>query len=223
MEARKLWPHVRAALLLFHVTAVVLAAIPAPEGGMQRSAWKDPTVQGEFDEWYTRVRQLGYRGDRARFEEGLWSFAVAYSKVRGKVLAPFRPYYRYAGTGQGWRMFVAPHRFPARLSIDLHRNGTWENVYVERSTTATWLANVLDHDRMRSATFRYSWPQYGKTYSQFCAWIQTRARVDFPDADRLRVRYFKYRTRSPEEVRANEPEDGKWILSRELPLTETQP
>src|SRR5436190_7088050 len=209
MEARKLWPHVRAALLLFHVTAVVLAAIPAPEGGMQRSAWKDPTVQGEFDEWYTRFRQLGYRGDRTTFEEGLWSFAVAYSRVRGQVLAPFRPYYRYAGTGQGWRMFVAPHRFPARLSIDLHRNGAWENVYVERSTTATWLAPILDHDRMRSATFRYSWPQYGKTYGQFCEWIQTRARVDFPDADRLRVRYFKYRTRSPEEVRANEPEDGK--------------
>ena len=223
MEAGKHWPQVRAALLLFHVTAVVLASIPAPEGGMQRSAWKDPTVQGEFDEWYTRFRQLGYSGDRTAFEERLWAFAVWYSRTRGEILTPFKPYYHYAGTGQGWRMFVAPHRFPARLAIDVRRNGEWENVYVERSTTKAWLAPILDHDRMRSATFRYSWPQYEKTYGEFCAWIQKRARVDFPDADRLRVRYFKYRTRSPEEVRANEPEDGKWILTHELPLTEKHP
>jgi hypothetical protein len=223
MAVGKLWPHVRAALLLFHVTAVVLAAVPAPEGGMQKSAWKDPTVQGEFDAWYTRARQLGYRGDRTEFEEGLWAFAVRYARTRGDILTPFKPYYKYFGTGQGWRMFVAPHRFPARLTIDVRRNGEWESVYVERSRTEVWLAPILDHDRLRSATFRYSWPQYGKTYGQFCAWIQKRARVDFPDADRLRVRYFKFRSRSPEEVRANEPEDGKWILTRELPLTEKTP
>jgi hypothetical protein len=223
MEVRKLWPHVGGALLLFHVTAVVLAAIPAPEGGMQRSAWKDPTVQGEFDEWYLRARSLGYGGDRAAFEESLWSFAVAYTRARGQILAPFVPYYRYAGTGQGWRMFVAPHRFPARLTIDVERNGAWETVYVERSPTATWLASVFDEDRMRSATFRYSWPQYGKTYTQFCAWIQGRATRDFPDAHRVRVRYFKYRTRSPQEVLAGEPERGDWILTRVLPLRGAQP
>jgi hypothetical protein len=220
MEARTYWPRIRALLILLHVTAVTLAAVPAPEGGMSRTAWKDPTVQGEFDAWFNRVKSLGYAGDRRRFEETVWSFAVAYARTRGKVLTPFEPYYRYAGTTQPWRMFVAPHRFPGRLSIDIETNGAWETVYTERSPTATWLAPILDQDRLRSATFRYSWPQYSKPYGEFCDWIRGRAETDFPNAQRIRVRYFKYRTRSPEEVLANEREDGKWILPRELPLGE---
>jgi hypothetical protein len=218
MEAPKFWPQIRAVLLLLHVVAVTLAALPAPEGGMSKVAWKDPTVQGEFDAWFTRITSLGYAGSRQDFESALWSFAVGYSRVRGKVLAPFRPYYDYAGTDQGWRMFVAPHRFPARLTIDIGRKGAWETVYVERSPTATWLASVFDQDRIRSALFRYSWPQYGRAYAQLCEWIQARASNDFPDADTVRVRYWKYRTRSPQEVLAGKPEDGKYIFTRELPL-----
>jgi hypothetical protein len=218
MEVRKHWPTIRALLLLFHVTAVTLAAVPAPEGGMSRDAWKDPTVQGEFDAWFNRLKPLGYEGDRAQFESSIWYFAVAYATTRGQILAPFEPYYDYAGTAQPWRMFVAPHRFPGRLSIDIERGGAWGNVYTERSPTADWLGTILDHDRMRSAIFRYSWPQYGRAYGQFCEWIQSRATDAFPDAQRIRIRFFKYRTRSPSEVLRNAPEDGKWIFARELPL-----
>jgi hypothetical protein len=210
--------HVRAFLLLLHVIAVALMAVPAPEGGMSRAAWKDPTVQGEFDAWVTRLRAWGVPVRRDRFEAQLWEFAVAYTDTRKALLAPFSPYYDYAGTRQSWRMFVAPHRFPARLHIDIREGGKWRPIYVERSDDAVWMRRMLDHDRFRSAVFRYSWPQYRKTYEQFCTWLAKRAAHDFPGADRLRVRYFKYRTPSPEVVRAGAPVDGKFIRSRELPI-----
>jgi hypothetical protein len=216
--ARAAWPHARAGLLAVHVLAVVLAAVPAPEGAMARTAWRDPTVQGEFDTWFGHLRSLGYGGTRLQFEDSLWGFAVAYTQTRDAILAPFEPYYDYAGTTQSWRMFVAPHRFPGRLHIEVRRNRVWQTVYVERSPDATWLGRILDHDRMRSAIFRYSWPQYQKTYKDFCQWIATQAERDFPDADRVRIRYFKYRTRSPAEVRAGAEEEGKYLFTRELAL-----
>ena len=106
------WKHVRAALVLFHVAAMVLAALPAPVNGMNRAMWKNPTAQLEFEAW---AKGLGMKTED--FEEGIWKLAVFLMGVREVCLTPVQPYIRYTGTEQPWRMFVGPDRSPPRYQL----------------------------------------------------------------------------------------------------------
>ena len=200
------WPHIRAALVAVHVLAVVLMAFPAPSGGMRRSAWKDPTVQAELHTWADRLGQ-----DREAFEDRLWGVAVGFMDARKTVLKPFQPYYRYVGTTQSWRMFVAPHRFPGRLHIDVREDGAWRTVYVARDPELDWLGHKIDHDRMRSAIFRFAWKHYRKWFRDFADWLAVEAARDFPEAELVRLRYYKYRTLSPDEAAAGMEPEGDWL------------
>ncbi|MCB9777060.1 MAG: hypothetical protein H6742_00685 [Alphaproteobacteria bacterium] len=215
--------HLRAAFVVFHVAAVLLAAMPAPDGGMKRAAWKDRTVQEEFAAWTGRLQGLGVEIEQPELEERLWTLAVAWQGGRQQLLRPFQPYYQYAGAWQSWRMFVAPHRYPGRLHIDLRRGGTWETIYVARDPDRGWLGRQLDHDRMRSVIFRYAWPQYGRAWRHWCAWVAAQAATDFPDADAIRLRYWKARTPSPDEARSGAEPPGQWIRTRTLALPDGTP
>ena len=108
------WDQVRAVFITIHLVAITLMALPNPSAGLQRSAWRDPTVQQEFAIWRARLGQVGLEMEAQEFEAQLWEFASQFRDVRQALLAPFDPYYRH-GTWQSWRMFVAPHRYPARL------------------------------------------------------------------------------------------------------------
>ena len=59
------------------------------------------------------------------------------------MLRPFGRYYAYCGTGQSWRMFVAPHRHPTALHVDVRERGEWRPAYVERDPHHRWLGRVL--------------------------------------------------------------------------------
>lgn len=205
-----LWPQLRAVLVGLHVLGVTLMATPSASAGLKRSLWKEPTVQQEFAAWNSRFRAIGIDWTQPEMEDALWDFAVGWEDVRGELVAPFKDYGRYLGVSQSWRMFVAPHRFPTRLSVDLQEDGAWRTLYEERSPEHTWLARVFDHDRMRSAIFRFGWPQYKKSWEGFSRWVAARAAVEFPDATRIRTRMFKYKTLSPEEVRAGNIPEGKY-------------
>ncbi len=208
------WRHVRTLLVLAHMLAISLMAFPAPSGGMNRSAWKDPSVQAEFKAWRQRLAGWGYELTAEQFEEELWQVASTYMGARTAVLQPLNPYFMYAGTWQSWRMFVGPHTHPARLRVEVERDGAWELVYEGRSWEHTWNSAIFDHDRMRSAVFRYAWARYARTYPRFVDWVAREAREDFPEATRVRVSFFKYRTRSPAEVRAGVPVEGEVILPK---------
>jgi hypothetical protein len=202
--ARRAWPHLRAALILLHGLALVLGAVPAPEGGMRRAAWKEPTVQGEIAAWAERLDGLGVAMDAETLEREAWDFAVRYMAVRRSVLAPFQPYYERLGVAQNWRMFVAPHKHPARLQIAVDGGpdvDPWRVVYEELRPGTDWKEAQLEHDRTRSVLFRYSWKAYRKDYRRMCAWIAAEAATDFPEASRVRVRWLRQRTPSPAEVR----------------------
>lgn len=205
------WAVARAVFVAYHIVAITLQALPAPAGGMSRTAWKEPTVQGEIASWTERINTWTGRSlTPAEAEDWLWDFATGFMDAREKVLAPFQPYYRYCGTWQSWRMFVAPHRFPARLHIDVREGGTWRPVFEERSEELTWMETELGHDRLRSGIFRYAWPQYRSTWKLFGKYMARRAAEDFPEADAVRLRFFEYRTRSPEEVLADTPVEGEF-------------
>lgn len=192
-----------------HLLAISLQAFPAPGGGMRKAAWKNPTVQGEFAAWTTRLNGLGVEVTQPELEEWLWTFAVEFMSVRGQVLAPFQPYYRYAGTGQSWRMFSAPHRHPSKLQISVRVDSEWRLVYESRSVEHDYLGTLLDHDRMRSIVFRYAWSSYRSSYKRFAKWVARRAARDFPEASDVRLEFVRYRTPSPEEVRSGDIPKGK--------------
>ena len=214
---------VSVALLVFlHVWFITLQALPAPGGGMNKRDWKSDTVQGEFRAWTQRLNAMGVEIEQQALEDHLWELATGVMKVRREALRPMYPYYRNAGTWQSWRMFVAPHRYPSRLHIEIKEAGLWRTVYVARSPESDWRAHQLDHDRFRAALFRYGWgKKYGRQWRGFGDWIAREAAIDFPEATELRLRFWSYRTRSPEEVREGVDEDGRWHRSRTLSLERT--
>ena len=213
------WPHARAALITAHLIAIGVCAFPAPVGGMNRSSWRDPTVRAELDAWRGRLDMVGVHRTAKQFEDELWGAMTSFMAVRGAVVGPFDRYYELTGTWQSWRMFVAPQRYPARLTVDLYEDGAWRPLFEERSDTATWNRAVFDHDRLRAAIFRYSWPKFGREWRVFADWMGQRAAADHPRAEKLRARFFRYRTLSPAEAAAGADFEGKFEHEVEIDLT----
>lgn len=212
----------RQALTLFvglHLTAITLVALPSAGSGLVRSAWKEPTVQGEFAVWTARLQGLGLDIDQPQLEEALWTIAKGWEDAKDTAILPFRPYYDYAGTWQSWKMFVAPHRFPSRLHIDVeYGDKVWVPVFIERSDEATWNRRRFDHDRMRAAIFRYSWAHFKGSYKAFSQAVALQAASDFPEARRMRIRFETARSPSPDEVRAGVEPKPKWTNERTIDL-----
>ena len=209
----------RAALVALHLAVITFAAMPSAGSGMNRSAWKQPTVQGEFDAWTERLRGFGYEGTSAELQDSVWAFASRYESARSAALRPFRRYFEICGTWQSWKMFIAPHRFPGRLEIEIDEGAGFTPIYVARSATYDWRARWLDHDRFRAATFRYAWDHYKQPRREFADWVARGVASDYPQALRVRVSFVRYRTRSPEEVRG----DVHPVEKRELAQTRDLP
>jgi hypothetical protein len=214
--------HIRRVFVALHLVAITLMALPAPEGGMDRAAWRDPTVQDELSAWTDRLNQCHIAVTRPELEDLLWRAGVDYMNARDKVLRPFGLYYELCGTAQSWRMFVAPHRYPARLEIDIDQGGGWRPVYIERDRQHDWLGRQLDSYRFRSVIFRFEWPGYENDYQRFADWVAAKAGRDFPEAQAVRIRLFKYRTLSPDELRAGQQVEGEYIQAIALPLEKSQ-
>ena len=208
------WPTVRAILVALHLTAITLMALPSPGAGLSKKAWADPTVQEEFAAWHSRLTSLGYAGTSQEFQDQLWTVASSFQSARDGVLTPFEPYYRYAGTAQSWKMFVAPHRYPTRLHIDVDRGEGWVPLYVGRSDEFDWHREQFDHDRMRSVMFRYGWPQYRRNYGRFTKWVGRQVKEEDPTALKIRTRFFKYRTLGPEDTLNGVEPKGRFIFTR---------
>jgi hypothetical protein len=196
---------VRAALVLLHISAVVALAIPSLRAGMDRSSWADPTVQDEFRAWAERFDM-----EPKELEERAWRFAQSWNRLHERLVAPFTPYRDYAGVRQPWVMFVAPQRHPARMEIEIFERGAWRTIYRERSSEHEWRRSSFDQDRMRSAFFRFGWDRYLSSYREFAEWVAQETARDFPQAEASRVRLYRYRTASPEEVVEQRVPAGRW-------------
>lgn len=207
-----LWPHLRMLFILFHVTAVSIAALPSTGSAMKRSAWEDPTVQAEFAAWAPR---LGL--SVSALSDHLWDVAKGWNRAQNALTAPFRPYLRLTHATQSWQMFVAPHTFPTRLQIRERRapasagEGAWETLYEEQSETARWHVEALRVERLRATIFRWGWSSYASAFRSGChALAQVRFAED-PTVTGFRCRFSKARTPSPAEVRAGKVPPVTWL------------
>ncbi len=202
--------HLLGLFVIAHLAAVILQGIPDPGVGLKRSAWRDETVQQEFQVWAGFLSRFGGEVTATELQDRVWTIAKGFTDFRAALVQPFRPYRDYIGVRQPWRMFVAPHRFPTALVIDVHEDDQWRIVYADRSPEHTWRVGTFGHDRMRAAIFRYGWPGYARIYGDFGRWVAGLAATDFPDARYIRVRMFRRRTPSPEEVRAGDIPPGEY-------------
>jgi hypothetical protein len=215
--------HLLGAFLVYHLTAVFVMSLPAPSGGMKRSAWADPTVQGEFAAWRGRLAAVGWAMEAETFEDRLWDLGTAWMKVRNLSLYPFIPYYKCCGTRQSWRMFVAPHRYPARLVIEVEERGEWRTLFEEGRAGLDWREEVLESDRFRSALFRYSWAAYGGAYKRFGRWVSARVGEDFPEASRVRLHWYKYKTLGPVAAARGDEPKGEFVSELTLSIRREAP
>lgn len=211
--------HLLAAYVLYHVISVVVAALPALYGVMDRQMWKDPTVQNEFDSWAKRLDEWGVEMTGDRLEDFAWRLAGGWKNARAVLMTPFDDYQRCVGAQQSWSMFVAPHRHPSRLCIDRRAaDGAWIPLYVARSREHRWPRVQFDHIRFRSAIFRYAWPQYRRSYEDLVQWIAGEVGTDFPETEQVRVRFFRFTTLSAEQIRRGEKENGAYVYERIISL-----
>ncbi len=207
MKLSSSWKHLRAVLVLGHIVAMVLTAIPAPVGGTDRAAWKNPTAQLEFA---TYAHFLGV--PPAEFEEKLYQLATFWMGIRAIYLRPVEPYLRITGTDQPWRMFVGPDRFPPRFQLQSRTAATdFVTLYEERSEQHVWHEEFFRQERVRSYTYRYAWPEYAWSEGQNCNYLAHRVFAEQPDAAQVRCRFWKQKTPSAAEVIAGSPlEPGTW-------------
>lgn len=204
------WPRVRAVLVTIHLVAITLSAVPSPEGGLNRKAWSDPTVQTEFKAWAGR---LGMQPKD--FEEKLWTAANAYQGALGTVLTPVEPYELVLGTEQSWKMFVAPHRFPTRLELATRTGDqAWEVLFYESSPTARWHVEQLRLERLRSAIFRWGWPAYSSAFTKGCAAFARMAFDEDAARTEFRCRFWRAESPSPEEAASGDLPRGRWSDGR---------
>jgi hypothetical protein len=216
----------RGLLVALHIVAITLMALPAPGEGLDRQAWQDPTVRAEFAGWAARLNWLGIAVTQEEFEDRLWNVATGYMGARDRVLAPFSYYYSTFGTIQSWRMFAGPHRHPIRVEIEVYAGGTWQTVYRERDPEHAWLASVFDQYRFRPVFYRFGWYRYhgeDPDFREFVRWVGGQAEHDFPQASRVRVRLYQLQTPSPDEVRAGQPPEGKYVRDMPLDFRRKQP
>ncbi|MDP2317426.1 MAG: hypothetical protein Q8P41_31365 [Pseudomonadota bacterium] len=200
----------RAALVAFHLVAITLSGLPSPEGGLNRATWAEPTVQVEFAAWAKRFGM-----EQRAFEDALWEFANTYNRGYKQLLTPVKPYEDLIGSEQSWKMFIAPHRFPTKLEIaGRGAGGEWGVLFLESSPTATWRADLLRLERLRSSIFRWGWPNYSSAWSKGCGGIAALAFADFPELDEVRCRFWKARTPSPEQARSGDLPVGQWTSPR---------
>ena len=217
-----MWPHLRTGLITLHLIAIVLKALPAPEGGMAKKDWAHPTVQAEIRHWSDNLSSVGITTTPEDLEAALWKAATGFTKVRNTTLRPFRPYYRYVGADQNWRLFVAPHMFPSKLEIDVLQGNDWQPVYRKHSDF-DWMSQLLDHGRFRPSIFRYSWGRYKRHFNRFALYMTDKATADFPEATQIRLRWWRYPLPSHSEVLDKQEILGKYHTELMYPLTSIEP
>jgi len=192
-----------------HIVAVVILALPdAGKLANKPERWNNPTVKAEFEAWAERLDSMGWDTDAATLRSDVFDAAQSWASTLEFLQAPVKPYADYVGVRQKWRMFVAPHRHPVKLHIELERDGKWVPIQVARSDEYDWRGGQFDHARMRSLLFRYGWKPYRRYYRALARWIATRVAEDFPEARRARIQLYGFRTPTPQEVRDDAIPEG---------------
>lgn len=206
-KGSRVFAQVRAVLVLGHVLAISIAAVPGPDGGMSRDQWRDPAVQAELITWSQRFHMT-----QERFTDLIYPLAETLFSLRIAARKPVGPYLEYTGVEQPWRLFVAPDRVPSRFQLQVLRRGhrDEETLYEEGSREYAWHRRYFTHSRTRRALYWYGWPLTWGSRGEHCEWLARQVFDEMPDAERVRCRFFRGPSPSPEQARRGAPREGTW-------------
>lgn len=213
-RVKKLVPHFIAAFVVFHVAAMCIEVIPDLRMGLDRKAWKEPRVSHELQRWADKLSM-----DRDQLETILFTLGNFVTDARQALRTPFKPYLKVSGQKQAWAMFVAGSRFRDRFQIrgrtcDTGRTECeWEVLYFRNDDDATWMKDTLENARVRSATFRWGWPQGQKSYQRGCKAIAVRAFRERSDLNVVECRFEQTTSPDPRKPDAP-PSEPKFSRSR---------
>jgi hypothetical protein len=194
-EAPSPWALARAALVTALLVVHGLAAAPVPHVVTKRDL-ANPVSAEEVDRWARRLTALGYTIDKDELSQRVMDITAVIGGAHRRLLLPFRPLFKYTGTGQGWGLFANPDNFPSRLEIRARRAGSdWQTVYLRLDPQHTWAVDVLTYRRIRGI---YEANGYGKRpnapYKRFASWIARRLLAVDPSVEEVEVRMLRTHT-----------------------------
>ena len=213
----RLRDRLRFGFVLFHLTAVTVLSVPAPVGARLDATWKERHVRSQVLEWVAPFRSL--LGDRSDEQVLTLTRAVATRilNVRDLVIAPFVPYSRAVGAGQGWQMFGSLNDQPARLRIRVAPapEGPWETLYLARDPAHAWQIGLMDEERTRAAVNDWSWERGRAEYESFAARIAERVAADRPDARFVELAMMRFKVPAPDDLKpgVDPPEKERWLFT----------
>jgi hypothetical protein len=222
MSWQRMWPHVRAVLVILHVLAVITLALPG--GGIRnRARWQAANVKSDFAGWARALRSIGVDTTPERLADRTYGVAEGYVEARSVFAAPFTHYPTFSGARQGWAMFASPQRHPVELHVDVLEGGQWVPIFRSRSRRHDWMWTELDQHRMRKLVGRFAREERKDVFFRLADHLAQRALRDHPAATRARVRMFRYDTLPPERVAAGERPVGRYTESREVARPRKKP
>jgi hypothetical protein len=203
------WPQVRAALVLFHVLAVLVLSLPGPAISNE-AAWNTRVAKTDLDDW---SRSLGSEPDD--FRSRLRSIALGWVEVRNALATPFRPYASYTQMTQSWAMFASPQRNPTELHLigDVGR-GFDVPLYKPHDPSAALFDEWLSHNRLRKLRGRFGRRAPGKSYDELARYLARRACDARPDLVRVKVALWAYRSLGPADRAQRKSPNGKYEHER---------
>lgn len=215
-------PRLRAGLLLYHVIAVIVLALP--QGSFNEARWQARGTQADLAEWDTKLKRMGILSQDASFQDQLRTAAKGYAKVRRTLTLPFNDYASAIGMRQGWAMFASPQRHPSELWIDVQTGDAWKPIY--RPTGPALDADLhafLKHNRLRKFQGRFARGFDRRAYDDFVTYLARRVLASHPEATAVTLRLYAYASPPPQAARADDPPRGKFEHERTFRREELAP
>jgi hypothetical protein len=188
----------RAFILAIVVGVHGLMAAPLPSR-MRAQERTNPDSLEEVARWTKALNKLGI----GISEEGLMDFSFWTGEVattsRNFFLKPFRPLFRFTGTGQAWGLFTHPDRYPDYLEIYGKGQESWELIYKIHDTEYDFMAEQLAYRRIRGL-WDGSSNKPKASYNYFVDWVARNAFESYPDLESVRVQFRRTRTFTPSET-----------------------
>ncbi|MCO4770460.1 MAG: hypothetical protein KDA24_10565 [Deltaproteobacteria bacterium] len=209
------WPQLRALLILLHLVAITLMALPAPVGSERADTYEVQEVKDQLEQLSSALERVGISASPAEIAETLISTSGRFLQARRAVLKPFRPYYRWAGTRQGYRMFSGVSHYGNRLHIEIEEGDAWRTIYLAHSEE-DWRWGTFNHELSRSLLYRYVEPRYRKRWKAIARWAAREAGRDFPSATRVRVSWRHAPIQTPAQSRAGTWPDARSRTTRTI-------
>ena len=199
----------RGALIGIVVLVYGFTAAPLPRH-VSRSLFKNPVAREELSRWSEVAAGAGVEVTPRELAELAYDVGRAVARFRTAVVDPFRPWYRYTGTGQGWGLFAYPDSHPFRLVIEGRATGgPWRALFLPWGESEGVWGAQLRYRRLRAVydTLAHR-KDPGEMMERFADAAAAAAFARDPSLETVRVRFERLHSPRPGEAPRHGPVEG---------------